>query len=125
MKKVTIIMALAVCLMGAAYAGFKGTGYGKKHSVTSTGTRTALSDSGYVYELSVYNSGSADVYVAINSTLTSFTNAVATSNGAYVIIPSNTFYTFEGGKSESIMLKISNYCLQAESGTNDVYVSGF
>ncbi len=128
MKKtlLTILCLLAVVAVCSAAFTFRvGYGCGKKLTVTTTPQLYTVDQSGdtnvtwFMYEVSVKNDGSTDLYFGKNCTTGELATAIAATNS--MVLDAGDSYVFT---PFDVTDKIYSLCFQTASGTNSVYVSG-
>ena len=99
-----------------------GYGYGYKITVTATPTQvtflTGVSTC-YVRTVSVYNSGTDDVFCAINCSTGTFSTLLGTTNA--IGIPGNMVFTFTKIPPE----RVNSLCIGTLGPTSIVYVSAY
>jgi hypothetical protein len=115
MKKL-IISALVLMALGSIAFALYGTGYGKSLTAATTFARA---DGFTANTISIYNSGSPDLFVLVNCTLPEFTNRMTA--GTAIKIPSTMSWTFNAGGQDSM----SSLCYGTTNSTTAFFFGAY
>jgi len=98
------------------------SGYGKKIIATTTPENVVLlsgTNIAYAGSVSIYNSGSNEVYCLMNCTTNEFTSLISTTNA--ICIPGNMTYTF----TKMAPRQINNVVIGSLGPTSVVYIAAY
>ena len=116
MKKFYAILLSAVVCAGVCLAVYT-TGAGRKVTATTVPVEITMADR--VATLSVYNSGTNEVFCLVDCTTNVFATRLAA--GTTVPIPAGSVFTFDTKSKDSI----GSISLSTTNASSDVYIAGY
>jgi len=98
MKRTSILIILLVLGLGAVAIASFTTGYGE--TITANVAPTQVKNFTTANNVSIYNSGTSNMYVLANLTTNQMVTRIAA--GTAIVIPGGLSYTFDAAKARSI-----------------------